>query len=277
MIRMGRLKGFAMSFSQLGSLATAWVAALGLWVALLIATPISLWMGGDSLFPLMATLGVLAQAMATLLALADIWPLGRIIKAIAIILIGAWLVEWLGATTGFPFGDYAYTDVLQPQLAQVPLLIPVAWLMMLAPAWAVAEAILVSRRGRLGGQYALLHALLTGLVFTTWDLYLDPQMVARGLWVWDNSVGGDYFGIPWLNFLGWWLSAVLLTLIVRPTLVLRSRLMIIYTLTWAFQAVGLGLFWGQPGPALVGLVGMGGFVAWAWSKELKAWTSSSGP
>jgi putative membrane protein len=152
-----------------------------------------------------------------------------------------------------------------------------AWLMMLAPAWAVAEAILVSRRGRLGNQYTLLHALLTGLVFTTWDLYLDPQMVARGLWIWDNRAGGGYFGIPWVNFLGWWLSAAWLSLIVRPTLVARPRLMIIYTLTWAFQAVGLGFFWGQPGPALAGFVGMGVFVIWAWSKELKTWKLSPGP
>lgn len=276
MIRLGRVKGFATSFGPLRALATPWLVTLGLWVGLLIATPISMWMGGDRLFPLMATLGVLAQAVATVWALADIWPPGRVIKAVAIVLIGTWLVEWLGSSTGFPFGDYAYTEALQPQLAQVPALIPVAWLMMLAPAWAVAEAILVNQRERLGQWYALLHALLTGLVFTAWDLYLDPQMVARGLWVWDNKAGSGYFGIPWVNFLGWWLSAALLSLIVRPTLTLRSRLLIIYTLTWAFQAVGLGLFWGQPGPALVGLVGMGVFVIWAWSKELKPWTSSPG-
>jgi hypothetical protein len=70
--------------------------------------------------------------------------------------------------------------------------------------------------------------------------------------------------------------------------------MIIYTLTWAFQAIGLGIFWAQPGPAVVGFLCMGLFVGWSWWQESssvrsanfpifrtfdegKPWTSSSGP
>ena len=41
-----------------GRLATAWVVSLVMWVALLIATPISIWLAGDDIFPLLATLGV---------------------------------------------------------------------------------------------------------------------------------------------------------------------------------------------------------------------------
>jgi hypothetical protein len=33
------------------------------------------------------------------------------------------------------------------------------------------------------------------------------------------------------------------------------------------DAVGLGLFWGQPGPALTGFVGMGLWVVLFWRKE----------
>ncbi len=91
-------------------------------------------------------------------------------------------------------------------------------------------------------------------------------MVARGLWAWDHP--GGYFGIPWVNFLGWWLAASLITLLIRPRDLLRGRLMVIYTLTWIFQAIGLGLFWDQPGPALVGFLGMGTFAVLAWRKEV---------
>jgi putative membrane protein len=139
--------------------------------------------------------------------------------------------------------------------------------MMLAPAWAVSDAILGRRRDRQSIGHTSLHAALAGLAFTAWDLYLDPQMVARGLWAWE--VPGGYFGIPWVNFLGWWLSATLLTLISRPLQLPRRPLLVIYSLTWAFQAIGLGLFWGQPGPALAGLMGMGAFVVWAWYQEAK--------
>jgi uncharacterized membrane protein len=256
----------SLKWKRRGVWITLWTLSLILWVGLLIATPISLWLAGRDVFPIMATLGVLAQAGATLLALAGGWPSPRIGWALLVVLVGTWGIEFLGSTTGFPFGDYAYTDALQPQLAGVPLLIPLAWLMMLGPAWAMAEAILAGAEDRLAGWYGLVHALLTGAAFTVWDLYLDPQMVANGLWGWDQP--GGYFGIPWLNYLGWWLSASLLTLVIRPARLPRRPLMVIYTLTWAFQAIGLGLFWRQPGPALTGLVGMGAFVAWAWSREV---------
>jgi putative membrane protein len=239
---------------------------------MLIATPISVWIAGEEAFALMATLGVLAQAGATLAALARGWSLRRILAGAGLILVGAWLVEAIGSTTGFPFGSYTYTDALQPQVGSVPLLIPLAWLMMLAPAWAVAEGILADSRGRLGRRYAPVHAGLAGLAFTAWDLYLDPQMVARHLWVWDRP--GGYFGIPWVNFLGWWMAATLLTLLIRPDRLPRMRLIVIYSLTWAFQAVGLGIFWGQPGPAAAGFAGMGVFVVWSWIRQTRRHAAS---
>jgi putative membrane protein len=275
MTGIGGLKDLTVSRGYLHSGVIPWAAALWLWLALLIATPISMWIGGAGLFPLMATLGVLAQTGVTLMTLAGTWSLARIAKVMVVVLIGAWGVEELGLVTGFPFGRYTYTQALQPQLAGVPLLIPLAWLMMLPPAWAAAEAILAGWQERLGIWYALLQAVLAGLAFTAWDLYLDPQMVSRGLWVWGHRLAG-YFGIPWSNFIGWWLSATLLTLAVRPLRLPRARLLAIYSLTWAFQAIGLGIFWGQPGPALAGLIGMGMWVVWAWYKEWQAWKSSSG-
>jgi putative membrane protein len=273
--------------------AILWSASLTLWIALLIATPISIWLVGEDKFALMAVMGVMAHGAATLLALINGWPTGRVLGAVATVFAGAWVVEALGSATGFPFGAYDYTGALQPQLAGVPLVIPLAWFMMLVPAWAVAEAILPRPQQRLGRWYSPLHAAVAGAAFTAWDLYLDPQMVAHELWIWDKPEG--YFGIPWINFVGWWLASSILTLLIRPTGLPRGRLMVIYTLTWAFQAIGLGIFWGQPGPAVVGLLGMGLFVGWSWCKELssvqspdfwpstppasesKPWTSSSGP
>ena len=248
--------------------ATLWAVSTAIWMALLIATPISIWIAGDEVFPFMVALTVLAQSGVTLAALALGWPVNRILGAIAILLVGAWGIEALGSAIGFPFGHYDYTPALQPQLSGVPLLIPLAWFMMLVPSWAMADAILSSRREHLGHWYAPLFALLAGAAFTAWDLYLDPQMVGHGLWVWHNPNG--YFGIPWVNFLGWWCTAALLTLIIRPSRLPRMPLMVIYTATWAFQAIGLGIFWGQPGPALAGLACMGVFVVWAWSKERKS-------
>ncbi len=243
--------------------------ALGLWLAMLIATPISLWVAGDGVFPLMASLGVLAQLTAVLLALSLGWNWRSILGRLGLILLFTWGIEWLGSTTGLIFGDYAYTSAMQPQLLGVPLIIPLAWAMMLFPAWAVVQAILEPHRLRLGRFHSPAFAALSGLAFTAWDLYLDPQMVGRGLWTWNQP--GGYFGIPLVNFAGWWLVSTLLTLLIRPKRLPIAPLLLIYSLTWLFQAIGLGVFWGQAGPALSGFLGMGVFCLWAWRQIGFAW------
>lgn len=245
-----------------------WLAAI-FWVSVMIGTPIALWILGDGVFSTISTLGVLAQALAALLA-ARIGKSTRwIAGAFLVVGLGAWGAEAIGASTGFPFGNYHYTELLQPQFGGVPLLIPLAWWMMLAPSWGVAEAILLRWQKQLGRGYPFIFAALAGAVMTAWDLYLDPQMVSRGLWVWDQP--GGYFGIPWINYAGWWLVASLLTLATRPTRLPRLRLIVIYALTWVLQAIGLGIFWGQPGPALVGFLVMGGFITLAVRTETGIW------
>jgi len=264
-----------------------WLATVSIWLAVWIATPMVLWFGGDEFFSQLVSLGVLAQTAATLTA---IWlgpgdpafpgekqrnsSLSRVILLTVQVFGLAWLVETLGLEFGLPFGNYAYSQALQPQIRGVPAIIPLAWLMMLPTAWAVAELLLQPVKERLRGSYWLAYALLAGAAFTAWDLYLDPQMVARGLWSWQNPVG--YFGIPWSNYAGWWLAGTFITLVLRPSKLPRRPLLVIYSLTWVFQAIALGMFWGQPGPALIGLVGMGFFSIAAWKAELKAWRYFSG-
>jgi lycopene cyclase domain-containing protein len=248
--------------------------ALVAWILVMIATPIVVWIWGAQAFARMAILGVVMHLTATLAALSLGWPWARLLRLAAIVWFYTWLVEAIGAATGFPFGRYSYTSALGPQLAGVPLVIPLAWLMLLPPAWAVADAVLSPWRSRLGSWYRLTFAILAGLAITAWDLYLDPQMVARGLWVWENPAG--YFGIPWSNYLGWLGASALLTWLIQPTQLRRMPLLLIYSLTWILQAIGLGLFWGQPGPALVGFLVMGLFVLWAWTQERREWKLSFG-
>ena len=137
----------------------------------------------------------------------------------------------------------------------MPLLVPLAWLMMLPPAWAVAQRI----TGRVSG---VAFVAVSALAFTAWDFYLDPQMVHWGLWVWD--VSGPYFGIPLANFAGWLLISALITALARPPALPQTPLIVIYALVWLIEAIGQVFFWGLRGPALFGFIGMGVFVALAW-------------
>ncbi len=127
---------------------------------------------------------------------------------------------------------------------------------MLPPAWAMANAILKHEERE--GPRRIKFILLSALAFTAWDLFLDPQMVGWNFWVWE--IPGQYFGIPVVNYFGWLLVSGLLTFAANPKDLPIAPLMIVYILTWFLQTIGQGMFWGQPGPAVFGFLGMGVFV-----------------
>ncbi|HUT21771.1 MAG TPA: carotenoid biosynthesis protein [Anaerolineae bacterium] len=227
--------------------------ALLSWVVCTISLPIFRWFWSDRGLRWSVTIGVVAQAITVLLILGSAWGWARATFTALMILALGWTVEYLGSHTGFPFGRYHYTNRLWPQLGNVPLLIPVAWLMMLPPAWAIGQAIVAEQR--------LLFVGASALAFTTWDLFLDPQMVSWQLWVWDRPRG--YFGIPWVNYLGWFAAAAVITAIAAPPPLPMGQLGLVYGITWILETIGLGILWRQPGPALCGFLVMGAMLLWA--------------
>lgn len=112
------------------------------------------------------------------------------------VVAGSAAVEIVGVATGWPFGDYRYTGTLGPQLAGVPLLVPLAWCMMAYPAWLAAGHLVRRRAARV---------LVAGWTLAAWDVFLDPQMVSAGRWVWrhpDPALPGVP-GVPVSNYLAW--------------------------------------------------------------------------
>ncbi|MEM7134479.1 MAG: carotenoid biosynthesis protein [Chloroflexota bacterium] len=234
----------------------------GLWLLSMITLPILWWTWGDAILPWGASISVLLQGSTVAACLIARWGGAKVGLIGGVLLVGSWAAEWIGSSIGLPFGIYHYTDRLQPQVGAVPLLIPVAWFMMLPVAWAIAFRI----TGRSRGWY---FVVISGLAFTAWDLYLDPQMVDWSFWEWapQEMLFGGYFGIPWLNYAGWALCAMLLTLLCTTVVDLKplptGYLLAIYIAVWLLEAGGLSIIWGQPGPAFVGFVAMGIFVVLA--------------
>ena len=245
-------------FMPMGQVSRRTVVLFVLWLLTMIALPIVNFLEGEAALVLAVILCVSTQTSLVLVILYQAWGAARTVRVVGGIVLLAWLAEAIGTATGFPFGAYDYTDLFQPQLAHVPLLIPLAWLMMLPPAWAIASRIA-------GAWSGPAFVGFSALAMTAWDLALDPQMVAWGFWVWTEP--GGYFGIPWLNFIGWALTTALITVIVGPRALPQGLLMSIYVLTWLLQSMGLLFFWNLPGPAIIGFVAMGSLVWVAWSHQ----------
>ena len=231
-----------------------------LWLLFMIYLPHSLRAAGGHMPAWSLNTSVLLQTATVLAMLWPGWGGRRTLRAAAITIVLAWSAEFLGAATGAPFGQYSYTDRLQPQLLHVPLLIPVAWLMMLPPAWAVAAT--------LAGTRGISFALASAVAVTAWDLFLDPQMVAWDIWRWTQP--GAYFGVPPVNFAGWVLTAALITLIVQPAHLPIRPLLLVYLTTWLLESVGLAFYFGLPGPAAVGFAAMGSIGMAAGGRLLKS-------
>jgi uncharacterized membrane protein len=125
--------------------------------------------------------------------------------------------ELAGTKTGAIFGEYHYTDVLGPKLlGEVPVVIPLAWFLMIYPSYLIANLIVEGRLLPRGRRLTSLvwMAFLGALVMTAWDLTLDPYMVEfEKAWVWDQP--GSYFGIPIHNYVGWVGTTFLVMLLYR--------------------------------------------------------------
>lgn len=231
------------------------IILISLWIITLLSMPFIEDNYGENIFTLGIVFSVIIQALSVLSILKNAIGIKQTAYITFAVIFLTWIVEAIGAATGFPFGRYYYTEKLQPKLLNVPVLIPLAWLMMLPPSWAIAQRITRQEKGTK-------FIILSGLAFTAWDLFLDPQMVKWGLWVWEKPNG--YFGIPFTNFLGWFFSAILITVLIRPVSLPKQPLLMIYSLTWIMETVGLIAFWDLKGPALSGFLGMGIFILLAY-------------
>ncbi len=167
---------------------------------------------------------------------------------------GGLLTEAVGVATGLPFGTYTYTGTLGPELAGVPVVVPLAWVMMAWPALVVGRSL-----ARTAGAVAVVG----GAALASWDLFLDPQMVDAGHWSWAHPVPALPLvpGVPVTNYVGWALVAVLMmaTLhrFVGPAAAPSAPAAALYLWTYGSSVMAHVAFFDRPGSALVGGVVMG--------------------
>lgn len=161
--------------------------------------------------------------------------------------------EIVGVHTGFPFGTYRYTGTLGWQVADVPIIAGLAWAMLAWPGALVARRLAASGVARVA---------IGGWALASWDLFLDPQMVAAGHWRWADP-SPHLPGVPTVpltNYAGWLLVSTVISLAVQAILrtPVDDRWMLgLFLWTYVSSIVGLLAFLHLGGAALWGALGMG--------------------
>jgi len=124
----------------------------------------------------------------------------RATLALVALTVYAYGVEFVGVTTGQPYGAFEYGVALGPMLGGVPLALPVFFFPLVLNSYLLCLLLL----GDLArSRWVRLPVVVATVVAI--DLVLDPGAVALGFWAYDG--GGAFYDVPWSNYRGWLLSA----------------------------------------------------------------------
>lgn len=224
----------------------------------------------------LTTAVVVLFAATTTALVAGAWGWRRAMLAAVVVVVGTTVLERVGSTTGWPFGDYRYTDALSPTIVGVPLAVVLAWWAMAVPARAVAVSLAASNWARV---------VLGALALTAWDVMLDPQMVDERYWVWDG--GGPWREVPLSNYAGWLGASLVVMVVLDRLLPLNGRaggrvggagdlgpgdlgLLGLYSWWAVMSTLGFLAFFGDPLVGLVGGLVMLPLPVLAWRRVLAA-------
>lgn len=104
-------------------------------------------------------------------------------------------IESLSVATGFPYGKFSYAEFFNNKVfGLAPITLLFLWPSLAVGAWDMARQLTTKHR-----------KTIMVLLLVCLDLVLDPGAVAMGFWAWENP--GAYYGVPFVNFLGWVLTA----------------------------------------------------------------------
>jgi uncharacterized membrane protein len=120
---------------------------------------------------------------------------------LSVFLVG-WFFETVSVMTGFPFGNYHYTEIMGPFLGHVPVSVMPAYCVMGYASWSLARLLLGRTETARDAALRFGVPALAALLMVVWDLSMDPlRATLEGRWVWLD--GGPHFGVPLENFFGW--------------------------------------------------------------------------
>lgn len=139
------------------------------------------------------------------------------LRFVLIALAFGWFAEQMGASHGWFFGQYRYTDVLGTQLGDVPVVIPMMWFALAYAGYVMSNLIVWQSPvdGAPGLGNAVMLSFLGAMIVTAFDLGADPYLVyTLQAWIMVKT-DGAWFGETVQGFFGWVFVAFVIILSFR--------------------------------------------------------------
>ena len=233
---------------------------LGLLFFLLAFFPVRF---SDITLPVVTVSAIIFLSLPATLSLLQEFSIRRTILGVGLISAFALSIETIGLYTHFPYSAFTYSDALGPKLFMLtPLVVFFAFTPLVLGGLRIASvAIQKTNITQLRSQYIYKLVFLAALIIVGIDLLLDPVVVYLGYWIWASP--GFYYGIPFVNFLGWLFSAILAILIYVRVFGLKTakfqEVSFVYSVWFWAGAAFFAQLWI---PFILGLV----FLGWYYSK-----------
>jgi putative membrane protein len=135
--------------------------------------------------------------------IAGVAPLVDRRATVAVLALAAYAygIEYVGVTTGEPYGAFEYTIELGPMLfGVIPVALPVFFFPLVLNAYLLCLLLLGDRADTLLVRLPVVVAAVVAM-----DLVLDPAAVDVQFWAYEG--GGAFYDVPLSNYRGWVLSA----------------------------------------------------------------------
>ena len=177
-----------------------------------------------------------------------IWKKPGLWVSSAILWLGGMGIEWIGVHTNWPFGEYGYSDFFGVHLFSVPITLGFAWIAVVGNSALLSSGVRPGREADSGNQDRLLGYFAGS---GTGSGCARQRFLALG------SPGG-FYGVPWTNYISWFIMGAFLSLFLPAMPADRSSLL---RAKWLYQLFILlfGLLaWkeGITGSFIIALVGM---------------------
>ena len=140
--------------------------------------------------------GILISAITLSTLLNNKNKITPLILLFIILGIYALFIESLSITTGYPYSYFTYGNNLGYKIfGLVPWTIFLIWPSLTLISYKALDFLIIPK---------IMSFVIALLIL---DLIFDPGATALGFWNWENP--GMYYGVPFLNFVGWIISAII--------------------------------------------------------------------